>query len=841
MSNTFDPFATGSHLVELFTEVSAPGQLRPVLWTCEESLCGSMQLSLTALAPVALGDSLATQLFGQRATFVVNGAPALVRRGVISSVGIGGTQDADFVELVIKIVPRLELMKLRTASRIFQNLRTTEVLAALANEWQLPYELRLSKEYGRRKYITQYRETDFDFLRRVASREGIGFLLEHAELDPGEQTKPGDEKLVFYDHEQAYVPIQSGPAIAFGDKLVLDRERFEPREHHVTDFRLERQIAPELVRLGDFDFRKPRLQLRASATIDPQKRSPINTSLGGEQLSVYLHADRAELDVEGGKSEISDELAGVRLQQAQRDTVIGRGQTRCLRLHPGATFALEAEGQAESLSRRYVVAHLRHKGRVPEAKRGDPNTPVYENSFECVPANVVFRSALPCLDLRQVTETATVIGPDGSDLNCDEHGRVQVKFHWDAGGDADSACWLRTLTTWAGAGWGSQFLPRVGMEVLVGFLSGDVDQPVVLGAVYNGTHPTPFALPAEAAKAGFRTQSSPGGEGGSELTFDDTKGKEHFVMRAERDMSQRANNHYDLSIGGDEKVNVDGASDKTIAQSANVKVLGGRTDTIAKDLEQSVGGSLALAVSGNSDLRVTGNRSERVEGREHSEHFQDITRLAHQGVTERVLGHKITVVGENDARRSATLHVEGSSHQSATGSYEIRSDKEIVLSVGNSSLRLTPAGLEIVVDEVRLVSKQLVAQTEEKIELFAKKGISAVAETIDLLASKRALVAGEQGKLKLAADARLDGSVVKLNCDPAPPDPLEPPIYEPPKPTRIELADEDGKALSNRPYVLTFADGSERAGVLDEEGRAEVFIDASCDITFPNVDGARRG
>jgi type VI secretion system secreted protein VgrG len=829
-----------SDLIELFTEVTQPGQLRPVVWSCDEALCGSLKLSLTALAPVALGDSLAAQLFGQRATFVVNGTPSFVRRGVVCAVGIGNTLDPDFVELVITMVPRLDLMKLRKTSRIFQSISTVDVLAALAAEWQLPCEMRLSKAYGRRRYISQYRETDFEFLGRITARDGIGYFLEHAELGPGEREKPGDEKLVFYDHEQAYAAIPTGIDPAQADRLVAFRERFDAHEHHVAGFRLDRSIAPELVRLGDFDFNKPRLSLRAQAAVTPEKRSPINTSLGGEQLSVYLHADRAELDMEGGKSEISDDLAAVRLQQAQRDAVVGRGRTRCLRLSPGGTFLLEAEGQAESLGKRYVVSRLQHRGRVPEAKLGDDAGPVYENSFECVPASVVYRPALPTLDVRQVTETATVIGPEGSDLHTDELGRVEVKFHWDAGGEGGTSCWLRTSTPWAGAGWGSQFLPRVGMEVLVGFLSGDVDQPVVLGAVYNGTHPTPFALPAEAAKAGFRTQSSPGGDGGSELTFDDTKGKERFVLRAERDLSQAARNHFDLTVGGNERVAVTGQTERTVGGDSARKVLGGSTESIAKDAVLTVGGSTTTAITGNRDLRVNGNLTTRVEGREHSEHFQELTRLAHAGVTERVSGHKITVVGESDAQRSATLHVEGSIGQSASGLQELTSEKEIVLRVGSTSLRLTPTAFEVVADEVRFVSKRTVVQSEQKIELFSRKSIAAVAETLDLLADKRAVLSGEQGKLKLAKDARLDGSVVKLNCDPAPPDPLEPPEYEPPKPTIIELCDEDGAPLVNRPFLLTFADGSERSGILDEAGRAEVFIDESCDISFPNVDGARR-
>ncbi len=828
------------NLFELFTEVTGPAQLRPIAWTGAEELCGGFKLELVAVAPVALADTLATQLFGQRATFVVNGPSALVRRGVIASVAIGGSDDVDSAEISLSIVPKLELMKLRTQSRVFQGISTVDVLTEIARSWQLPFELRLMHDYSRRRYITQYRETDLEFLRRIASRDGIGFYLEHGELGPEERQKPGDEKIVFFDNAQAYPPLPPGADATLAHRLVHDRERFGAHEHHVTGFRLERRIAPEMIRMGDFDFKKPRLALRASAAVSPEQRSPINTSMGGEQLLVYLHADRAELDVEGGKGEISDHVAAVRLSQAQREAMVGRGKSRCLRLAPGLGFVLEEESQAPSLNQAYVVTRVEHKGRVPELSRGAGTEPVYENTFECAPAAVVFRPPLPALDLRQVTETATVVGPDGSELHTDEHGRVKVRFHWDMSGSSEGSCWLRVLTTWAGANWGSQFLPRVGMEVLVGFLSGDVDQPIVLGAVYNGTHPTPFALPEEAAKSGFKTQSVPGGEGGSEITFDDTKGRELFVLRGERDMQQSTEHDLNVEVGHDQVVHVGGSLTETIKKTLTSQVEGSRIVATSNDAEHTVGGSHLLSVTGNSELRVTGRRNVRLEGREHVESFSDTTRVVHSDAIERVLGHKITVVGEHDARRSISEHVEGSVQRFSTSTHEIVSDKEIVLRSGESVLRLSPEGLELIASKVRFVTEEVALTAEDKVELFAKKQLALVAENIDVLADKRAIVAGEKARLKLTQDARLDGSVVKLNCDPEPPDPLSPPEYEPPEPTGIELSDEQGGPLAHKRFVLIKGDGSEQTGILDESGKAEVFLDEACEITFPDVDGARR-
>lgn len=834
---------SAENVIELFTEISSPAQLRPTSWTCEEEACGGFRLTVTAKAPVAFGDSLSSQLFGQPATFVVYGTPPLVRRGVITSVVVGGGDDSVHTDLRITAVPRLELMGLKRTSRIFQAMSTVDVLKSLADEWRIAYELRLTRQYSKRKYVTQYRETDLDFLRRVASREGIGFYLEHAELADGEKTKPGDERLVFYDSAQAYPPVAAGPDPALKNRLVYDRQAFGLREHQVKSFRLERRIAPELVRLGDFDFRKPRLQLRASAAVSSTQRSPINASLGGEQLSVYLHADRAELDLDGGRAEISDELAKVRLEQAQRDAVVGRGTSRCARLTPGHVIQLEEHADAPSLNQAYVVTSVSHRGHVPEIAGTDSGEPVYENTFTCIPAHVVFRTPLPALDLRQVTETATVVGPEGGELHTDEQGRVQVKFHWDEGGEVGAHCWLRVLTTWAGAGWGSQFLPRVGMEVLVGFLSGDVDQPIVLGSVYNGTHPTPFAVPEHAAKAGFLSQSLPGGDGGSELTFDDKKGEERFTIRAERDMTHVVYNDLDRHVGRDERVLVEGSSETVVNKSATVRVLGARTESTAADLTEIVGGSAATAIAGNLDLRVTGNRMERIEGQDRTEHVAALTQLRKADTTERVLGHKVVIVGEHDARRSLTHHIEGTSYAFSTGTHEIASDTEIVLRVGKSFLRLGPESLDLVVDEIRTVGKAVTLQTEEALSLYSDKKLELLAETADVHAQKRFTAVGDGARVKLAKEARVDASIVKLNCDPSPPDPLEPPAFEPPEPTTIELADSAGAPLKNRRFVLTTSDGSERTGVLDGDGKAKLYLKdgETWEISFPDIDQPHRG
>src|SRR5262249_17936612 len=155
-----------------------------VEWSLEEAMDEGFKLVLRAWSPIGFGDELATRLFGQRATFVVHGPAPLVRRGAISAVSVGGNPNHNHTDLLITMVSRLDLMRLRTTPRIFSEVSTVDVLETLARDWHLPHDLRLKRGYTKRRYITQYRESDFDFLRRITSREGIGFFLDHPELDP---------------------------------------------------------------------------------------------------------------------------------------------------------------------------------------------------------------------------------------------------------------------------------------------------------------------------------------------------------------------------------------------------------------------------------------------------------------------------------------------------------------------------------------------------------------------------------------------------------------------------------------------------------------------------------
>jgi type VI secretion system secreted protein VgrG len=233
----------------------------------------------------------------------------------------------------------------------------------------------------------------------------------------------------------------------------------------------------------------------------------------------------------------------------------------------------------------------------------------YRNEFVCIPANVPFRPARRTpRAIVQGAQTAIVVGPAGEEIFTDEHGRIKVQFHWDREGNRDdrSSCWIRVSQAWAGPGWGALYLPRIGQEVVVGFLEGDPDQPIVTGAVYNGANPPPISLPGEKTKSTLKSASSPGSNGSNEIRFEDAAGGEEVYLHAQKDLDIVVENDKAQKVGHDEKLEVKHDRSRQVGNDQSLKV--GHDETI------SVSGSQWLEVGANRTTRVGGTHSETVGG-----------------------------------------------------------------------------------------------------------------------------------------------------------------------------------------------------------------------------------
>ena len=331
--------------------------------------------------------------------------------------------------------------------------------------------------------------------------------------------------------------------------LRADHEMVADDDGDVDAFVLDRAVRPSGVLCRDFDFQRPLLDLRSEAHLDDSSgpsslilsastrissvppssgvgavlQGQVGVGMSGDgpmqplELQVYDH--RAEfVEAEASRARAVDEM-----EQHRRAALRAEGRSACRTLLPGTRFWLDAS--SPDLVGEYTVVKIEHEGTAPEHCKEKGR--VYQNRFWCVPSHVPYRPKRPEPVLRQVLESATVVGPAGEEIHTDEYGRIKVQFHWDLTGrnNETSSCWVRVVQAWAGAGYGAQFVPRIGMEVMVSFLNGDQDCPVVLGCVPNATHPVPFQLPSDKTRSGWRTSTSPGGWGSTSFRSRTERGR----------------------------------------------------------------------------------------------------------------------------------------------------------------------------------------------------------------------------------------------------------------------------------------------------------------------------
>lgn len=621
------------------------------------------------------------------------------------------------------------------------------------------------------------------------------------------------------------------PALVF-----RNTEGMAPSKDQVRDFEVERTVQPRAVLLRDYDFRRPLFDVAGKASVTDAMSLSVSLSQatspgGGAGLAAGATAsagaavigagatvgaaaggalgsalgtttgkapsanDLAQVYVHHGDYEIPDfdaKRAAVALEQARRKAVGASGVGFWAQMSAGHVFSLE-EHPTDALNRPYVLSQVEHHGHVPERSGSRyADRPAYDNHFACTFAEVSLRPKRPKPRGRQPMETATVVGPPGEEIYTDEYGRIKVQFHWDLQGrnDDHSSCWIRVSQAWAGAGWGFQFVPRVGMEVIVGYVGGDPDRPMVLGCVNNGTHPTSYTLPARKTKSTIRSQSSPGGGGWNEISFEDLTGQEDLLLHAQKDMTEQ--------IGNDRAVTIRHDLVEDVANDKRLTVGGARRDTIAQEHHVAVGGDHALAVAGSERLSVGGTRtldvkqdaSTKVQGDQSLE--VDGGRLVTVGgdARERILGDRLSYVYGAESRvvwrdasltysqdcgitvgqdlavavgslatpGTARLEVQGDTTTSVNGASTITVAKTLVLQIGQKTK------ITIDDDDGVTIASSAFHLTADTIVATSSKGVLQLDDNVQLSAKVLTAFSTEGGILELTANAQLDGTMLKLNC-----------------------------------------------------------------------------
>jgi len=446
-----------------------------------------------------------------------------------------------------RLVPTLKPLHYSRNSRIFQKESAPDVAKQVLTDGQVPSDwisTLLHATYGTRDYCVQYQESDLNFVQRLWEEEGITYFFEHsAEKDT----------IVLGDGEHAFDTLPHYGAVSVRDQPHLYEEGFHR-------FRAGHALVPGATLLRDFKFKQPTLGLEAKAEADAFT----------ERRVYYFPGEYLDPDL--GKR-----LAKIRLeeQQCQRNRHVGEGNVRAMQ--PGYTFTLAGHRRPDC-NQEYLIVAVHHEGSQPQVLGEEAvgvQKAVYQNRIECIPGCVPFRPArrsqAPTIP---GVQTATVVGPPGEEIHCDEHGRVKVKFHWDLDHKKDdsSSCWIRVSQPWGGMGQGGMFIPRVGQEVIVQFLEGDPDRPLILGRVYNGENAVPHALPAAKNISTIRSASTPGGAGFNEIKFDDTKDAELFFTHAQKDRedivlhnhTEKVTKNQSYKVGANQKTSVGGNQTTTV-------------------------------------------------------------------------------------------------------------------------------------------------------------------------------------------------------------------------------------------------------------------------------------
>jgi type VI secretion system secreted protein VgrG len=516
-----------------------------------------------------------------------------------------GEADNDFCRYQLTMVPQFWLLTGTAQSRIFQQQSVPDILKVVLKGLDPNVSYQLNGQYPQRNYCVQYRESDFDFACRLMEEEGIFYFFTHA--------KDG-HKMIVADSPQSHPDLEPKSKLTF-QKAVQDVWL----EDRVLNWNKRQELLTGQFTLWDHSFELPGKNLQAKGTITNNAAvgKPTHQLQAGraETREVYDYPGAYAVRFDGVNAGGGDQPAevqkifkdnertvAVRQQQQAALGVAIEATSTCRQLVSGHKFTLEKHSHGDGA---YVITSITHAMEGAIAYRSAPGkTFRYSNSFTALPLAVPFRpQRVTPRPFVQGTQTATVVGPAGQEIFTDKYGRVKVQFNWDRQGqrDAKSSCWVRVAQVWAGKRWGASFWPRIGQEVVVAFLEGNPDAPIIVGSVYNAEQMPPYlgdGLDSKHTKdnkvAGVKSNSTPDGNGFNEWRFDDTKDKEQFFLHAQRNM--------DVTVNNDSLERVYGNSHRIVGKDD--KKTGDRYELVYRDQHMNIKRHQVEQVEGNLQLTV---------------------------------------------------------------------------------------------------------------------------------------------------------------------------------------------------------------------------------------------
>ena len=531
------------------------------------------------------------------------------------------------IEYVAVLRPWLWFLSKTSDNRIFQNMSVVEIVEEVFSAYpNAEFEKRLQESYPPREYCVQYDETDLNFVSRLLEHEGIFFFFEYGD---------GVHTMILTDDNAKLEPASGYDEIPYR----ADSDSGRDFDEGVTLWQRTDMAVSGSYTHADYDFTKP------SADLKVRSETPFSHKLAEGKRYAY---PGTYLEIARGET-----LAGIRLEELQSAHHRIQAVSSAIGPAAGAIFALtEFPRAAENDT--YVIRAVQYDLSDDQYRAGGGTGDVgFSAIYNLIPHAIPFRPTRTTpVPVMRGPQTAVVVGPAGEEIYTDEYSRVKVQFHWDRLGknDENTTCFIRVSSVWAGSGWGFIQIPRIGQEVIVDFLEGDPDQPIITGRVYNANQMPPYDLPGSATQSGWKSNSSPGGGGWNELRFEDKKGSEEVYFQAEKDHNELVKNNETRTIGNDWVEDVGNDATQSIGNDRTESVVNNKSTSVGVDRTVSIGNNdtenvgvdRSLSVGSNETISIGTDSTETI-GSNHTQSVGSAQTLSVGTTRSRTVGAAETV------------------------------------------------------------------------------------------------------------------------------------------------------------------------------------------------------
>jgi len=581
------------------------------------------------------------KIVGMTATVTIKSEKERKFNGFIRSFTFGEIQSNNLREYRMVMVPWLWFLSQTNDHRIFQEKNTKEIVSQIFNDLGFSdYEFRAAGG-KKREYCVQHNESDLNFVSRLLEEDGIAYFFEHDDKK---------HKLILVDQKNAYAEVAD---------TNLEYSKGNTPNAQVTAWEHIYSFKKGKWSLNDYNFKEPKKDLKVSTKTKSQF-AKNDTFEHYEYPALY-------------DTTLGNDLVKIRLDAEESDRDMIAGASDCSSFHAGGMFKLAKHATASEKGN-YILVSVIHSASDMSYFPGSGGSSSYSNSFFCVPDSVHFRPKnMHQKPVMRGPQSAVVVGPAGEEIYIDEHNRIKVQFIWDREGKSDehSSCFIRVMQAWAGNQWGSSFIPRIGHEVIVSFLDGDPDRPLVTGSVYNGWNKPTYPSKTQ---SGIKTRSTKDGtpQNYNELRFEDKKGEEQIYVHAEK--------NYDTVVENDQTLTVDHDRTKTIKHDEN--------SSIGNDRNKTVGNNQTESIGKNKTIDVGDNHSETIGKDMKLSVGKNISIDISENHTENI-GKNMTITINKDLRET----VEGKYNEDVTKEYGLKAksitmqaDDQITLKTGSASI-----------------------------------------------------------------------------------------------------------------------------------------------------------